>query len=291
MLTINTTINSIFVCIILFNCGAALADQDDLSLPGSRSPLLPDFYPATGKWISESNYSEMESKFGTNSALKLTKFDQTLRFGVSDQTEIFIKQEYAIQSDFGAIGELYNPTIGTRYRLNQSDSDHIYLLGLAVRPEVSYAGINQYSTDQQIFGKYSWKVEDDVWISVTANYLNSYFPLLSAHTETIIFQFNASKSWNRTTSLVGLNLSQQFNSTGRFFQNSPNLINKHESNVSPTLIGALSYNFGKGLHGIVDYSFQTFTRTTSTFFNNVYQFSNTSTTTTQTVSARLVKEF
>jgi hypothetical protein len=248
--------------------------------------------------ISDTNYSEIETK--TSSTTTLKNIEQGFRYGITDQTEISVKQAYAIGSDndfsgFGKsyleIGELYNPVIGVEHRLDFSDSKNIYAVGLNVRPEVSYSGYSQYWTEQAVFSKFSWQADDDFWLGVQGQYLNSYQKIFDSNTEKLELQINASKIWARTSAVLSVNLSQRLDFTSRQFINAPNLINKHESDVSPKIIGGLSYKFNRGIYAVIDFSWQSLRNTVTTFFQNVNQGSSTSTTTIQTITARLIKEF
>jgi hypothetical protein len=292
------TTTAIFISLMICVSSAVLADNDEFASSARRSPLMLNYYPTKGMIISDTNYSEIENKSSFKTTLK--NIEQGLRYGITDQTEISVKQAYAIGVDvdfsgFGKsyleIGEFYNPVIGVEHRLDFSDSKNIYAVGLNVRPEVSYSGYSRYWTEQAVFSKFSWQAEDDFWLGVQGQYLNSYQEIFYSNTEKIELQINASKIWDRTSALLSVNLSKRLDFTAKKFFNSPNLIDRYESDISPKIIGGLSYKFNGEFYAVIDYSWQSLRNTVTTFFQNVNYGSSTSTRTIQTITARLIKEF
>jgi hypothetical protein len=298
--TITTT--AVLICLMAHLSRAAMADDENASSE-AKSPLMLNYFPTKGVLISDTGYTEIESEITFTSSTRtntLRNIEQRFRYGISDRTEVSVTQGYVIGSDtsrsgFGRyyleIGEFDNPTFGLEHRLDISDSKHIYAVGLNIRPEVPYSKYAPNFKEQAVFGKFNWQVADDLWLGILGKYTNSYTKFFDRSTEAVELQFGASKNWAKSSIFLGLNLSQVLDFSVKKYFNSPNLIDRYESKISPKIIGGISYKIHRGAFAIIDYSLQSLKREVTTFFQGEYQFSSTSTTTTQTITARLVKEF
>jgi hypothetical protein len=180
---ITTTVTLIWL--VAFVSGAALADNENAP-PAGKSPLMPNYFPAKGMIISDTGYSQIETKSKSNASIfsfttTLNNVEQKIRYGITDQTEVSLTQAYAVGmenssvlgKDYVEIGEFHNPVLGVEHRLDFSDKENIYAVGLSIRPEVSYSGYQQTQKQQQVYGKYNWHASDDIWLGVRGEYTNT----------------------------------------------------------------------------------------------------------------------
>jgi hypothetical protein len=242
---ITTTVTLIWL--VAFVSGAALADNENAPLAG-KSPLMPNYFPAKGMIISDTGYSQIETKIdfiSSSSKNTLSNLTQRLRYGITDKTEMSLSQSYVISSEnhdsiFGKyyfeIGDFDNPIFGLEHRLGISDSKKIYAIGLNVRPEVSYSEYAKYSKEQIIFGKFDWQFDEDFWLSISGKYTSSYTKFFDTTTENVEVQFGTSKNWENSSAFLGFNLSQALDFSAKKF-NRPNFMDRYESNLSPKIIG------------------------------------------------------
>jgi hypothetical protein len=298
--TITTT--AVLICLMACLSRAAMADDENASSEG-KSPLMLNYFPKKGVFISDTGFSEIETTRGSSISIatnKLTSIVQKFRYGITDQTEVSVTQAYAISEEdvnfwgtreYSEIGEFHNPMFGLEHRLSISDSKKIYSVGLIVRPEAPYSGYQKWEQQQQIFGKLSWLIDGDVWVGIQGKYKIFQQALPTANNEEISIEISASKSWNKISAFVSLDLFKPSRySTSSFFA-APNSYLIIDSSISPKIISAASYNFGNKFYGILDYSWQSVTRNVTSIVMGVNQRSFENTMTTQIITARLVKEF
>ena len=285
-----TTIAAALICWMASVSTAVLAD-DEVKPTSGRSPLLPNFYPAAGHWISETNYSEVKLTLNSSWSTQLQKVEQSLRYGITDQTEVVVAQPYAIKTNIEELGDFYNPLIGIEHRLDISDSENIYAVGLSIRPELSYAGYQPSLKQQQIFSKLSWKLGSNLWLGLQGKYTNTQQNTIVSTSEDFSIQFNVSSSWDATSALFTIGLSKTPDFIARVLYRNPIALSSIESEISPIATTSISHRFGNSLYGIFDFSWQS--RKYSITYLGQYQNlgSSINTTVIQTVTARLLKEF
>lgn len=297
-----TTIAVALICLMTCLSRAAMADDENASPPG-KSPLMLNYFPKKGVFISDTGYSEIETTLGSSISIttnKLTNIVQKFRYGITDQTEVSVTQAYAISEEdvnflgireYSEIGEFHNPVFGLEHRLSISDSKKIYSVGLNVRPEVSYSSYKKWEQQAQIFGKLSWLIDGDIWVGIQGKYKIFQQVLPTANNEEISIEINASKSWNEISAFVSLDLFKPSKYSMSSYFAAPNSYLIIDSGVSPKIISAISYNFGSKFYGILDYSWQSVTRNVTSIVMGVNHRSFENTMAMQTIAARLVKEF
>jgi hypothetical protein len=296
------TIAAALICLISCLSTAAIA-EDEIASSAGKSPLMLNYFPKKGVFISDTGYSEIETKYSFSSSSRtntLKNIVQRFRYGITDQTEVSVTQAYAISEEdvnflgtreYSEIGEFHNPMFGLEHRLSISDSKKIYSVGLNVRPEVSYSGYQKWGQQQQIFGKLSWLIDGDIWVGIQGKYKIFQQVLPTANNEEISLEINASKSWNEISAFVSLDLFKPSKYSMSSHFTAPNSYLIIDSGVSPKIISAVSYNFGNRFYGILDYSWQSVTRNVTSIVMDVNQRSFEYTMKMQTITARLVKEF
>ncbi len=298
---ITTTVTLIWL--VAFVSGAALADNENAP-PAGKSPLMPNYFPAKGMIISDTGYSQIETKTKSNASIfsfttTLNNVEQKIRYGITDQTEVFLTQAYAIGGDeyLSVSGKNYfeigfhNPVLGAEHRLDFSDKQNIYAVGLKIKPEVSYSGYRQSQKQQQIYGKYSWQVGDNIWLSARLEYTNTQEITSASNIEDFSVQFSVSKRWEENSASFGIGLNKTFDYTGRVLYRNPIALTSVANEISPTATASFSHSFGNSFYGIFDYAWKS-SRYSTTFLGQYENLgSRTNTTTLQTVTARIVKEF
>jgi hypothetical protein len=160
----STAVAAIFICLITCVSASVLA-QDEGTSASNRSPLLPNFYPAAGQWIlnSELLYDETTSKSGFK--INRTLANERLRYGVTNQTEFNIAQKYLIDRN-SALPQtrFYSPELSLTHRFVQIN-DQFFSAAVTYMPATDRGTLMQNKEQIELALKYSMLVEENYWLT------------------------------------------------------------------------------------------------------------------------------
>lgn len=159
-----TTITAALICLTACISNAALADDEVVSSSG-RSPLLPNFYPAAGQWIlnSELLYDETTSKSGFK--INRTLANERLRYGATNNTEIYIAQKYLIDRNSSLPQtRFYSPELSATYRYIQTN-DKVFSAGITYMPATDQSTVMQNKDQVGFVLNYSKLVDENYWVT------------------------------------------------------------------------------------------------------------------------------
>jgi hypothetical protein len=163
------TTTAVLICLMACASTAALADDEAVASSG-RSPLLPNFYPAAGQWILNSELLYDETTLKSGFKINRTLANERLRYGITNQTEVNIAQKYLIDRNSALpVNRFYSPELALTHRFFQI-SDQFFSAAINYIPSTDRGEVMQNKEQIELALKYSKLVEENYWLTGEVSY-------------------------------------------------------------------------------------------------------------------------
>jgi hypothetical protein len=162
---ITTTAVTLIWLMTCFSSAAVAVEEAQVSSSASRSPLMPNFYPAAGQWILNSGlvYDDTTSK----SWYQVTKTlaNATIRIGITDRTEFRLSQAHLLDREPSVIKSgFYSPDLSISHRFSETGGD-IFGTFISYTPATDKNSLMQNKEQVRLSLNYSKFIDNEYWIT------------------------------------------------------------------------------------------------------------------------------